>query len=675
MGLVSQSIPHLFNGVSQQAVQLRLPTQAEAADNVYPDVAVGTRKRSPTVHIAKLNSLTDENAFTHLIDRDASTRHQLVISGGALYVYDAFTGAAMTVSTPSGTAYLAAANPRETFVALTVADYTFIVNRSVVTAMDPTATPGAVSGTVQQFSALPAAPPVGTIYRVEGTPDSGFDDYYVQWNGGVWVETTIPGSLFRFDAATMPWKLTKTGPTTFTFDKVTWADRLVGTDASNPHPSFIGQAINDVYFSRNRLGFLSGENLVLSRTGDPFNFYAETVTAVLDTDPIDYGVATNKVSILNWAVPFNRSLMLFSDRAQLQFSGGDILTPKTAKVDEVTGYQSVSKCRPLGMGNAMFFPVDLGESTGIREYYVDQDTVSNEAPDITAHVPTYVPKNTFKLSGCSGRDLMCALSLSARNTVYTYKFFWKSVDEKAQSAWTKWVFASTDVILGLEFVADVAYLVIKRADGMYLEKLTLAEVPDTALGLEVLLDRRVSLTGVYDAGNNWTTWTLPYVESGDMVVVRGAAFGANKAADVVTTRPTSSTIRATGDYSAGPCYVGRKYNQRYQFSEQYLRDSKGESVSNGKLMLKRMFLTYTNTGSFTVTVTPKNRDPYTYTFTRTVGATIVGSVFLRSGTFRFPIRTENLGCVIEVNNDSYLPCTLQNAKWEAEFTIKSARAQ
>jgi hypothetical protein len=38
---------------------------------------------------------------------------------------------------------------------------------------------------------------------------------------------------------------------------------------------------------RNRLGFLSDENVIFSRASEFFEFFPETITQVLATDPID----------------------------------------------------------------------------------------------------------------------------------------------------------------------------------------------------------------------------------------------------------------------------------------------------------------------------------------------------------------------------------------------------
>lgn len=677
MALISSVIPSLFNGVSQQPAPLRHTSQGELQENCYSSIATGLRKRPPTTHIAKLRVAASADVYTHLINRDTVERYEVIVFNGDLEVYDLNTGVAKTVTFPDGKGYLSAPTPREDFALMTVADYTFVVNKTVTTALTAAASAATLTGTVQKFSDLPGSPAVGNVYKIQGDNSNQFDDYYVVRSAAnVWVETIAPSTLTTLNAATMPYRLTRNGDGTFTFAKLTWANRLVGSDTSNPTPSFIGRALNGIYFHRNRLGFISDENIIMSRSGEYFTFWAETVTAVLDTDPIDVATAHTKVSNLNYVVPFNKALLLFSDQTQFQISGGDVLTPKTANSEVVTEFESSFICEPVSLGNSLFFAVDRGEATGIREYFVDDSTISNDASDVTAHVPSYVPKNVFNLAASSNDNVVFALTLEERNAVYVYKMYWDGT-EKVQSSWGKFTFGTDDVILNCDLITNTLYLVIQRPDGIYLESMTLQEaLVDTGMSFRIHLDRKVSLTGSYDAPTNKTTWTLPYVEAGDVSVVLGTSFTSGKGSRLNTTRPNSTTISATGNYSAHSCVVGRNYISRYRFSEQYVRDGNKVAVTGGKLMLRRMHLNYSNSGQFKIEVTPKARQTYTYQYTGVNIGTLqalIGTPSISSGTFTFPIRTSNLGVTIDIINDSYLPSIFQSAEWDAEFVVKAQR--
>ena len=71
MALISQSIPNLINGVSQQPPSLRLSTQAELQENGLSNVVTGLSKRPSSSHIADLGTISDlDKAFIHTIRRD-----------------------------------------------------------------------------------------------------------------------------------------------------------------------------------------------------------------------------------------------------------------------------------------------------------------------------------------------------------------------------------------------------------------------------------------------------------------------------------------------------------------------------------------------------------------------------------------------------------------------------
>jgi hypothetical protein len=678
--LVSDSIPNLFNGVSQQPASLRSPTQGELQENAYSDVATGLRKRPPTIEIARLSSSVWPNAKVHLINRDSVERYSVIINNGSLLVHE-LNGTARTVAFPDGTAYLNATNSREAFELLTVADFTFIVNKTVTTAMAVTTAPGTLSGTRQRFSDLAAPTGSGQIWRIAGDPTNEFGAYYVIDSaaaGNVWVEHTNPGVKTTLDAATMPHILVRESGGNFTFRRATWDTLRVGDVNSAPEPGFIGRRIKDIFFHRNRLGVVADESFVLTRSGAYFNWFPKTVTAILDSDPIDRDISHTEVASINWAVPFNKSLLLVSDRTQFQVTAGDTMTPSNTRSDPTTSFESSTLCRPSAMGNSLYLAQAKPASTGLLEYFVDATTVTSDAIDVTKHVPTYIPAGAFKIAQCSNEDSMFVLTTTERNSIYTYKFFWNG-DERIQSSWSRWVFSPSDTLLGMEFIGSVGYLWFQRAEGIFLESVNLqANQVDSGLPIQVLLDRRKVLTGVYDAVNDWTTWTLPHADSEvSLRAVAGSAFGGKSGTAIPSlTRPTSTTARAPGNWSAGICYVGRAYTMRYRFSELFMRMNQ-RVVQTGVLKIQRMTVVCDRTGYFRMEVTPKARATYTYHFNAQIvgdSTLILGQPTLAGGKFRFPVRSGTKELVIDIVNDSHLPCNIQSAEWDGEFVMFSRRA-
>lgn len=679
--LVNRPIASLFNGVSQQPASLRLSSQCKLQENAYTNLVDGLSKRPPTEHIDQLNTNTNEDRFIHWIDRDDTEQYILVMQDQEIKLY-ALDGTEQTVNViaPATLGYLdiGAAAARSSFAAVTIADFTFIVNKTVTCAMDAAVLPGSITGTKQTFGDLPAGS-TGEIYEISGDPTNEFDNFYAEKQAsGVWLETGKPGETFSFDYATVPHELVRVSAGVFEFRQVSWTDRVVGEKATNPDPSFIGNTINDIFLHNNRLGFLTGENVVLSSVpSSDFFFYRDSMVALTDSDPIDTAASENSVATLFHAVPFDKSLMLFSEKAQFILTANGALTPTTAALDVSTRFESDNSVKPVGAGPNVYFGVPRGEYTGIREYFVQEDSFVNDAADVTAHVPDYVPKNLTVLASSSNEDLLLASSAEERNAIYVYKYFWQG-DEKVQSSWSKWTFSSGDKILGMEVYETDLYLAIQRTDGLYLEKLVIKNLqPDTGLNHAVLLDRKTSLTGAYDAGNGWTTWTLPYDESGDVEVVLGGTYTGKEGQKLGSlTRPSNTTVRRTGDYSASPAWVGRPYTLRYRFSEQFIKDASSNTVRDAKLMMKYWEVNFTRSAYFRAEVTPKARDMYSYVWTsNTVGdaASLLGPLILRDGSFKFPVQSDSRTVQIDLVNDQPVPCIFQSAEWRALFSARSRR--
>lgn len=685
MSLINRAIPNLYNGVSQQPPSLRLPSQAEEQINGLSSVVYGVGKRPPTRHVAKINSLTNSDSYIHTINRDPNNKYVVVITNGDLKVYN-IAGVEQTVNFPDGKEYLSATTPREAFAVVTVADYSFIVNKTKTVVKTSDVSGGTLKGSKQRFVDLPTSGNVdGDVWEIAGEATNNFDNYYVKWvaASSVWRETIKPAINTTLDATTMPHQLVNNGGGVFTFSKATWTNRLIGDDTSAPFPSFVGKQVQDVFFHRNRLGFIADENVIFSRAGDFFNFFPETTTAVLDTDPVDVAVSHTKVAVLKHALAFNTSLMLFADQAQFQLTARDVLTPKTTAINVTTEFVIDPKAKPSSASSSIFFATPKGNFSSIKEYAVQPLTYTNDASDVTAHVPEYVPKNIFKLAASNLDDLLIALTLEERNAIYVYKYYWSSPDEKAQSSWSKFTLDSGASILNADYIDNDLYMVVGRSDGMYLEVLKLQSGNDADLGFLVNLDQRISVTGSYNAGNNTTTWTTPYpVTGGTFKAVLGGTFSGQKGTELNLSVATANTLTATGDYSAGAVYIGRAYTFTYTFSPILFKNEQKVAVPHYQIKLKNMKILYDQSGYFGLTVTPLNRDAYSYTFRdassytytgKQLGSTTlkIGSITIASGEFRFPVFADARTTVISVTSDSSLPVRLQGAEYEAILTSRS----
>ena len=684
MAQIAQSIPSLINGVSQQTPGLRRKSQLEIQENCVASLVDGLSKRPPTEHVAKLSATAYGNVFVHTINRDATERYLVFVDDGDIDVFALADGTAQTVTNIASTTYLSSTNPRDEFEVVTVKDYSFILNKTIAPATTGTVS-GSIAHTVQTFGDLGdiVSPSNDDIAKIIGSESNEFSVYYVQYDStlDVWEEVAAPGVAESLDATTMPHQLVRVSAGNFEFQECTYLDRTAGDDDTNPAPSFIGTGINDVFFHKNRLGLIAGESYAFSKNGGFFNFWRDTVIALPDTVRIDGNSTEGGVSDLKHAIPFSDSIVLFADQAQFLLSTENSLKSTTITSSLATRFETTNKAKPTVAGSNLYFAVERGEYTGIREYIVDEEDVKEDASNITKHVPRYLPKNVFKMSASTNDDefLFC-LSTEEPNVIYAYQWYVgldaNGNSQKLQSAWGKWTFSSGESILHVDTIGNYVYFVIERADGVYLEKMNLdIKAFDTGLPYNVRLDRKTEVTGVYDSGTNTTTWTMPYEDAGDIAIVRGPAFTGLGLEIGGTTRPSDSTIAATGDWSAGDVILGKNYNQHIRLSQQVLRVADGGTevaIQDSSLVINTFFLDYSDTGYFVSTVTDKRTGDQQsqQTFNgRIIGSpnNVIGEAPLDSGSESFDVNYNAGDVNIDITNDKFVPASFVSAHWEGTY--------
>lgn len=812
MARVSGQVPNLVNGVSQQPPALRLATQADRQINCYSTVVKGLTNRPPTEHIAKIADSIPDNAFVHVINRDVEERYIAVATSTDLKVYD-FEGVEKTVNFPDGKSYLSTAIPAERMSAITVADYTFFVNKdkvvgkltdlsddygaaglvslrsgaygrtykiiidgtakvsiktpdgsnathtadidtvtmatimvNVLTGAAYTAGGNIVSGSslgagwtvarnnstiyiktndgaswtlatedgqngnamlslkdaTSQFSDLPLYGYQNFHIKIEGRSASGDGDYYAlcQSNGSnVWKESVKEGIKIALDPATMPFALMRNNDGTFTFRENTWDVRKVGDDDSNPFASFVGRTINDVFFHKNRLGFLSDENCIMSGAGDYFRYWRTTALSLLDDDPIDIAASHDKVSILQSAIPYQENLLLFSDQTQFRLEGGEVLTPLTASLPATTEFQSSTRAKPVGCGTSVFFAVEKNNFSAIQEFFVDSDTRTNDARDVTSHVPEYVPAGIFKMAATSNENVLVCLSKNDQDSLFIYKFLYDdSGQAKIQSSWSRWDFPNVTRIHSFAFIQSDLYMVVSRTAGVFLEKMTFEQgvIGDAALGFRVHLDQKITdsspgVSAAYNAGLDQTTFTFPFAWKSfpKAVVTVPVEFepGYEVAIDGDPDRYDSNQIVLEGNLLAEGMVFGTPYVCEYDLSTFQIRDEApggGISVvSEGRLQVQRVTLQYANTGYFEVIVKPTGRQPwiynpssYVYGFNgRNLGEeeNLISAPAIDTGEYQVPVYSRNDRVMITIRSDSYLPFCVLSAEWVGIHVMKSRR--
>ena len=606
---------------------------------------------------------------------------------------------------------------------------------------------GVVYKTVDDITDLPVIAPDGFRIKVRGDAELNEDDYYLKFvtnervpggsmGRGGWIEDVGYRVTKSLDATTMPYRLVNENLNYFKLFPVNWGDRQAGDAASNPQPSFVGtdpapNYINNLFFYKNRLGFLSADKVIMSESGEYYNFFKTTVTSLLDSDPIDIGVASQNVTNLDSAAGFQENLILFSNKGQFVLKGGELLTPSTVAVNPITNFEQTEGVNPISLGSYLYFPFTRGNYSGLREFAISATGDTYTADEITSHIPSYIPKNIIDVAGSSTEDVVAVLSSDTKDTIYIYKYFWSN-NQKLLSSWSKFTLTASE-IRGIEFIGSTLYIVTDRYFGTSYQVLSGGEYGSGTLvpssGRDFMLLSMSFTAGLPDEENASDGSNLGFmthldfrqakkIRSGASILSTAESYSDNhmdflpfEATDFNgdSFNTTGSRVkvidRATGmsipytrgkvtfngvDYitnsnqlvfetqtSDRDVFVGVEYDMQYTFSEQIFKvvSGKGKSptgVTKTKIRKGKVF--YNDSAFFQVKVTPERRDTYTNEFTtQEVDDSDVDSVNLDSGAFSFPVFTKPEKTTITIENGTSYPSTLQGAEFETFIHSRSNR--
>ena len=137
MSAVSQIIPSLIGGVSQQPDTLKLPNQLRKCDNFFPDPTFGLAKRPGLQGIRKLSNAGSDATWFSIFRDDREKYLGQFTRSGVLTIWDANTGEEKVINTvdSGATAYAVHTEPGDLEV-LQINDFIFVLNRKVTVLED-----------------------------------------------------------------------------------------------------------------------------------------------------------------------------------------------------------------------------------------------------------------------------------------------------------------------------------------------------------------------------------------------------------------------------------------------------------------------------------------------------------------------------------------------------------
>ena len=681
MANITQQIPDFLGGVSTQPDDQKLPNQVSEIINGYPDPTFGLIKRSGFSWKADLGSSTTYATGHWFYFRVSSTEAYVgVIKSQQIKLWNT-DGTAATMTNASSQAYLN--GNHNDFHVISRQDQIIVINKTIATAMSSTNVSGSVAATVNSVANLPTASANnGSIYKVSNT-SAAEDDYYVQSDGTTWNETVKPGVSQGLDNTTMPHKLVRTSANNFTFSAITFDNRTVGDDVTNPSPGFIGKKLTYGFFANNRLGFLAGDNVTLSqpaRGENFFNYFVNSAQIQTEADPIDLKCVSLRPVTLTAAVPVSQGVVLFSQQQQFMlFSDTGILSPSQAVIKSISNYEVDPVVAPTENGTNIVF---INKTTDYCRVFGMQTQGQGASPlfiDLGKTVTQYIPQSVSSMFSDTQNSFIGLYGQSSKK-IYYYRSYGEG-EQTLMRSWYSWEMPGNVQFFATD--TDTMIAVVEGVNQMTLLTSQLNALPTstTTVSGNPSFDFMVAPTSkTYDVATKTTKLFVPFelIPGLTPVCVQDATSGSTQSGLFLTPTTSSSGgnhfILSGKDYSSLNWKVGYKLNFSVDLPRLFYRS--GDFVDyTAYLTVARMLFSVGLSGEVQFKVTSNNEaEKTTAGVIFNTGYSPLDQVPIEGhNIFTVPINQRNTSYTLRVFSDTPYIVSLNSAMWEGNYATKYYR--
>jgi hypothetical protein len=547
---------------------------------------------------------------------------------------------------------------------------------------------------VNNFATLPAESRHDRVVKINNTVNKE-DSYYAKFiaeNGvsgkGTWEETVAPNVSKGLTASTMPHELVNTALNTFEFRPITWEDRLVGDDTTNEHPSFVGKVIQQAFFHNNRLGFLTGDNVSMSQSGEYYNFYHVSALTQADNDPIDISCSSLRPAVLHSVLPAAQGLVLFSKSQQfLLYSDNGILTPRSSVIRTISNYENDELIDPVDVGTNMVF---LSKSPGYTRIYAMLTRGQQENPDVLdigRVVSEWVPDSITHLIA-SPQNSFFAMYGQASPYVYFFRTYVVG-EETVMQTWFNWKMHGDVQFIGID--SDDTYVVTYQSGQYVLTKANLTQTPDDAIlradngqVVQLCLDQYSTPSSVtYNASTKTNRCYLKYKDITGLQPAVIIADPNNSGESGFTVTPTRGNdgnpyFEFVGDdYSSqvSKVYLGFKYDFDVQLPTIYYQASQNTADYTANLTISRIKFSIGLSSNVGFKLKAKGQSEwYDVQSIQDADYYLANDVPLNEQTvYTLPIHQRNTNFDLKVFSDSPFPISLTSMMWEGNYSPRFYR--
>lgn len=447
-----------------------------------------------------------------------------------------------------------------------------------------------------------------------------------------------------------------------TFEVPTYSDSKCGDTKSRALPEMFGRTLSHIRMLQDRLMMLAGSTVFLSRTGDYFNLFAESILSIKADDPVEVFAQGAEDDTITAGVQIDRNLVLFGRRFQYIVPGKESITPHNGYIGIAASYEGANLTSPATGGSLMFFCQRRERRLTMQQMQPGAVADRLEAFDISAQLDGYLSGTPQQIIAQTSPSAVFIKTRELLHGFYSYSFLDSNDQtERLFDSWSRWEFSpALGTLVGITS-DDSGLLAVTARAGKG--------------GNFLVLDRFSRETDISD---------LPYLDSlrlGDSGSLANddayCAFDSGSKRFLLgDTLPNAQAMLDKYPDGSGHLWCGTHYDSHVILTSPYLRDSKDRVILDAKLTVTKLTVSLYQSAALVASISTdkgKSYKPSASWIARPAGGWVINTQAVEAQkTLPVPVMKDNKTYRCKLASTSWLPMTVGVIEWAGQaFTSRS----
>ena len=498
------------------------------------------------------------------------------------------------------------------------------------------------------------------------------------------VVTNAKGATFTINT------ITSKTTTVDDIGKNFWQERQVGDLTTNPNPSFVGKRITGISFFKNRLVFLSDDNVICSQAGSYFDFFATTVITIVNSDPVDISCGSTKPIELRHAIQQPRGLLVCADNAQYVLeTSTEAFSASTAEISLISNYSQDVFVPPVDAGTTIMVLDQNTRYTSIYEMLIQDPGSRPLVANITTIVPSYIPGNIISMKGSTASSMLSMISSQKLNELYFFRWFNATGNERTMASWFKWTLPG-DLLLH-EHDNESMFFVTKQPNPFLSKLVSLSDSSNGSMTFDdTYIDLRMDLydyspATYYDSGPDQTRicFKAGIATISDTPVLvstnplsPGLSYELPLQVNLAAAVGQRYFVVLSGNRAAEGWCLGVKMKAEAIMPKFYYK-SENRADTRNIPTIQRLFVESKDSGPFSVSVKSEGRDEFVQQISHMRSNDYFFNTLpmIRSAEDAVPVLAKGTQVDVTLRADYPLPVYLTSITWQGNYTTKGVTRQ